>query len=180
MTSGEIRKAAASAAAPRTKISPPITSKNICNITLNVSEPSLLAADPDAVVLHPGPMNRDVEIDGAVADGPRSLVRAQVAAGVPVRMAVLYHLGLLQRLVREAMVPVDLAQPLGALRGFLKTGVAYEDTELFPTVTTEYVYITCDGPECLGDAPDYVITGDMPVLVINCLESVNVTHHAAK
>jgi aspartate carbamoyltransferase catalytic subunit len=52
----------------------------------------LAQADPNAFVLHPGPMNRDVEIEGAVADGPRSLVTAQVAAGLPVRMAVLYHL----------------------------------------------------------------------------------------
>jgi aspartate carbamoyltransferase catalytic subunit len=52
----------------------------------------LALAHPDAVVLHPGPMNRDVEIASEVADGPRSLIRAQVAAGVPVRMAVLYHL----------------------------------------------------------------------------------------
>jgi aspartate carbamoyltransferase catalytic subunit len=42
-----------------------------------------------AVVMHPGPMNRGVEIEGAVADGPRSLIRRQVAAGVRVRMAVL-------------------------------------------------------------------------------------------
>jgi aspartate carbamoyltransferase catalytic subunit len=42
-----------------------------------------------AVVLHPGPMNRGVEIDGVVADGARSLIRKQVAAGVRVRMAVL-------------------------------------------------------------------------------------------
>lgn len=44
---------------------------------------------PGAVVMHPGPMNRGVEIDGAVADGARSLIRKQVAAGVRVRMAVL-------------------------------------------------------------------------------------------
>lgn len=44
---------------------------------------------PHAVVMHPGPMNRGVEIEGVVADGPRSLVRAQVAAGVRVRMAAL-------------------------------------------------------------------------------------------
>lgn len=42
-----------------------------------------------AVVMHPGPMNRGVEIEGVVADGPRSLIRRQVAAGVRVRMAVL-------------------------------------------------------------------------------------------
>jgi aspartate carbamoyltransferase catalytic subunit len=44
---------------------------------------------PDAFVLHPGPMNRGVEIDSEVADGPRSLILEQVANGVLVRMAVL-------------------------------------------------------------------------------------------
>jgi aspartate carbamoyltransferase catalytic subunit len=44
---------------------------------------------PDAFVLHPGPMNRGVEIDSEVADGPRSLILEQVANGVFVRMAVL-------------------------------------------------------------------------------------------
>lgn len=47
---------------------------------------------PEAVVMHPGPMNRGVEIDPAVADGPRSLVTAQVANGIAVRMAVLFRL----------------------------------------------------------------------------------------
>jgi aspartate carbamoyltransferase catalytic subunit len=46
----------------------------------------------DAVVLHPGPMNRGVEIDPAVADGSRSLVTDQVANGIAVRMAVLFRL----------------------------------------------------------------------------------------
>ncbi|NLG59928.1 MAG: aspartate carbamoyltransferase catalytic subunit [Gammaproteobacteria bacterium] len=49
----------------------------------------LRRAAPDAVVLHPGPMNRGVEIDDEVADGPQSLILRQVANGVPVRMAVL-------------------------------------------------------------------------------------------
>jgi aspartate carbamoyltransferase catalytic subunit len=49
----------------------------------------LRRAAPEAVVLHPGPMNRGVEIDDAVADGPRSLILQQVANGVAVRMAVL-------------------------------------------------------------------------------------------
>lgn len=44
---------------------------------------------PEAVVMHPGPMNRGVEISGAVADSERSLILDQVAAGVPVRMAVM-------------------------------------------------------------------------------------------
>jgi aspartate carbamoyltransferase catalytic subunit len=47
---------------------------------------------PGQVVMHPGPMNRGVEIDAAVADGAESLVTAQVRAGLVVRMAVLYDL----------------------------------------------------------------------------------------
>lgn len=46
-------------------------------------------AKPDAIVMHPGPMNRDVEIAGAVADGPQSVIARQVNNGVAVRMAVL-------------------------------------------------------------------------------------------
>jgi aspartate carbamoyltransferase catalytic subunit len=49
----------------------------------------LRRAAPDAVVLHPGPMNRGVEIDDAVADGEQSLILRQVRNGVAVRMAVL-------------------------------------------------------------------------------------------
>lgn len=57
-----------------------------------VDERALAAAHPDALVMHPGPMNRDVEIAGSLADAPRSMVTKQVANGVPVRMAVLYSL----------------------------------------------------------------------------------------
>ena len=46
-------------------------------------------ARPDALVMHPGPMNRGVEIDSEVADGAQSLIREQVEMGVAVRMAVL-------------------------------------------------------------------------------------------
>jgi aspartate carbamoyltransferase catalytic subunit len=46
-------------------------------------------AKADALVMHPGPMNRGVEIDSAVADGAQSLIREQVEMGVAVRMAVL-------------------------------------------------------------------------------------------
>jgi len=53
----------------------------------------LALAKPDAIVMHPGPMNRGVEIDPAVADGPRSVILDQVARGVAIRMAVLYLLG---------------------------------------------------------------------------------------
>jgi aspartate carbamoyltransferase catalytic subunit len=54
-----------------------------------LTEARLTRAAPDAVVMHPGPINRGVEIDDAVADGPRSLILQQVANGVAVRMAVL-------------------------------------------------------------------------------------------
>ena len=54
-----------------------------------LTEARLRRAAPDAVVMHPGPMNRGVEIDAAVADGPQSLVLRQVGNGVAVRMAVL-------------------------------------------------------------------------------------------
>lgn len=54
-----------------------------------LTEMRLKRAASDAVVLHPGPMNRGVEIDDVVADGPQSLILRQVANGVAVRMAVL-------------------------------------------------------------------------------------------
>ena len=53
----------------------------------------LALAKPDAIVMHPGPMNRGVEIDPMVADGDRSVIREQVEMGVAVRMAVLETLG---------------------------------------------------------------------------------------
>jgi len=49
----------------------------------------LAYARPDALVMHPGPMNRGVEIDSSVADSAQSLIREQVEMGVAVRMAVL-------------------------------------------------------------------------------------------
>ena len=55
-----------------------------------LTEQRLRRADPDVIVMHPGPMNRGVEIDSAVADGRWSVILDQVANGVAVRMAVLY------------------------------------------------------------------------------------------
>jgi aspartate carbamoyltransferase catalytic subunit len=49
-------------------------------------------AAPDVIVMHPGPMNRGVEIDSEVADGHQSVILEQVANGIAVRMAVLYLL----------------------------------------------------------------------------------------
>ncbi len=59
-----------------------------------LSPQRLERAAPDAIVLHPGPMNRGVEIADAVADGPQSVILEQVSNGVAVRMAVLEMLGI--------------------------------------------------------------------------------------
>jgi len=48
-------------------------------------------AKPDVLVMHPGPINRGVELAPDVADGPESVILEQVANGIIVRMAVLYH-----------------------------------------------------------------------------------------
>ena len=50
----------------------------------------LKTAKPDVLIMHPGPMNRGVEIAPEVADGPYSVILDQVANGVAVRMALLY------------------------------------------------------------------------------------------
>jgi aspartate carbamoyltransferase catalytic subunit len=63
----------------------------------------LRLARPDALVLHPGPMIRGLEIDSAVADGPQSGVLEQVTNGLAVRMALLYHL--------IGRAPVDAPHP---------------------------------------------------------------------
>lgn len=57
-----------------------------------ITEERLKLAHSHAPLLHPGPMNRDVELEGTLADSPRSLVERQVANGQAIRMAVLYHL----------------------------------------------------------------------------------------
>ena len=49
----------------------------------------LAMADPDALVMHPGPMNRGVEIASDVADGAQSVIQEQVEMGVALRMAVM-------------------------------------------------------------------------------------------
>jgi len=57
--------------------------------TFGLSERTLAYAKPDAIVMHPGPMNRGVEIAPQVADGPRAVILQQVSWGVAIRMAVL-------------------------------------------------------------------------------------------
>jgi aspartate carbamoyltransferase catalytic subunit len=62
------------------------------NRVFGVTTERLSKAAKDLVILHPGPMNRGVEIDSDVADGPHSVILPQVTNGVAVRMAVLYLL----------------------------------------------------------------------------------------
>jgi aspartate carbamoyltransferase catalytic subunit len=62
------------------------------NRVFGISRERLERAPNDIVILHPGPMNRGVEIDSDVADGPHSVILDQVTNGVAVRMAVLYLL----------------------------------------------------------------------------------------
>lgn len=57
--------------------------------TFGITAERLRKAQPDAIVMHPGPMNRGVEISAEVADGPQSVIQQQVMNGVAVRMAVL-------------------------------------------------------------------------------------------
>ena len=58
--------------------------------TFGLTEERVKLLKPDALVMHPGPMNRGVEIDSKVADGPHAIIERQVSNGVPVRMAALY------------------------------------------------------------------------------------------
>lgn len=62
------------------------------NRVFGVSRTRVAAAPRELLILHPGPMNRGVEIDSDVADGPHSVILNQVTNGVAVRMAVLYLL----------------------------------------------------------------------------------------
>lgn len=54
-----------------------------------LTEERLARAKPDAIVMHPGPINRGIEIDSQVADGPRSVILQQVSHGIAIRMAIM-------------------------------------------------------------------------------------------
>lgn len=60
------------------------------NLAYGVSRPLLESLDKEIVIMHPGPINRGVELDSDVADGPFSIILNQVENGVAVRMAALY------------------------------------------------------------------------------------------
>jgi aspartate carbamoyltransferase catalytic subunit len=69
-----------------------IPSSREYNRVLGVTRERLDRAQREILIMHPGPMNRGVEIDSDVADGPHSIILDQVTNGVAVRMAVLYLL----------------------------------------------------------------------------------------
>lgn len=62
-----------------------------------ISNERIKKAKPDVLVMHPGPVNRGVELSGEVADGEHSLILDQVTNGVAVRMAVLFHVTMVER-----------------------------------------------------------------------------------
>jgi aspartate carbamoyltransferase catalytic subunit len=73
--------------------------------TFGLSAQKLARAKPDAIVMHPGPINRGVELDPYVADGEHSVILDQVEAGVAVRMAVL------ELLLGDALEPLSSRAP---------------------------------------------------------------------
>lgn len=68
-------------------------------LTFGLTREKLERVGRDIVVMHPGPMNRGVEIDSDVADGPWSVILSQVTHGVAIRMAVLYLISVKERFV---------------------------------------------------------------------------------
>jgi aspartate carbamoyltransferase catalytic subunit len=66
-----------------------LPSQNEYFINYGLTEEKLAHAKPDAILMHPGPINRGVEIDSAVADGPQSVILEQVSNGIAIRMAVM-------------------------------------------------------------------------------------------
>jgi aspartate carbamoyltransferase catalytic subunit len=66
-----------------------------------ITPTALAEAQPDVLIMHPGPMNRGIEIDSRVADGPYSVILDQVTNGVAVRMAILFLHTTQEKGVRE-------------------------------------------------------------------------------
>ena len=69
--------------------SPALASQSEFHKMYGLNETRLALAKPDCIVMHPGPMNRGVEIASSIADGPQSVILHQVTNGIAVRMAVL-------------------------------------------------------------------------------------------
>jgi len=74
------------------RLNDPPLSANDYILLYQLNAERLRRARPNAIVLHPGPINRGIEITPDVADGPQSCVLEQVTNGVAVRMAILYLL----------------------------------------------------------------------------------------
>jgi aspartate carbamoyltransferase catalytic subunit len=68
-------------------------SKNEYRVRFGINSERLKTCKRDYIVMHPGPINRGLELDSDVADGERSVILNQVSNGVAVRMACLYLLG---------------------------------------------------------------------------------------
>ena len=73
-------------------------------------------AKPDVLIMHPGPINRGVEIAPEVAEGPYSLILDQVANGVALRMALLYLLDWGAGVVRGTLLPIAVLLGEGGLQ----------------------------------------------------------------
>ena len=68
--------------------------KNVPNIDeyikhYRINQKRIMTASPDVIIMHPGPVNRDIEIESSIVDGPHSVITKQVTNGVAVRMAIL-------------------------------------------------------------------------------------------
>ncbi|CRI64505.1 Aspartate carbamoyltransferase (Aspartate transcarbamylase) (ATCase) [Thiocapsa sp. KS1] len=72
-----------------------------------LTEERLAAAHPEAIVMHPGPINRGVEIESQVADGPRSVILEQVTNGIAIRMAVMSMCIGTQNIALQADIKTD-------------------------------------------------------------------------
>ena len=82
-----------------------------------VTEELLAKYAPNAVVMHPGPINRGTEVQSALIDGPRSLVSRQVTNGVAVRMAVLLNVSVgLRELVEDFGGGTASGRPVKAIQ----------------------------------------------------------------
>lgn len=78
------------------------------NLLFGLNDERLNRCKPNVLVMHPGPMNRGVEIASSVADGPNSVITEQVTNGVAIRMSVLYHLAWGDRKPIAPKAPDDL------------------------------------------------------------------------
>jgi aspartate carbamoyltransferase catalytic subunit len=92
------------------RLNDPPLSANDYILLYQLNAERLRRAQPDAIVLHPGPINRGIEITPDVADGPRSCVLEQVTNGVAVRMAILYLL--ISGATEDGTHPAAETQPL--------------------------------------------------------------------